>query len=470
MLKKKNYKQDLLILITTNVFLLSIFIRFNSTISIFLILIFLMLIFVAFFLLRKEINTHNIKSLKHIIMPIGLLIILYSLNVKNFFETPATCLALNQLLFTNKNIIKWLCQNYIVFMLIFFVIVFIFFSLIKKYDIRIIFLKFGLIIFVITVIQLINSYLIFFNIYNNKYLEFIFGGNYIFYWQFLPFALPGSRHYEIIPFILSFIASLSLLTKNPNKYKKYVYIFFVSSALTYSRNAWAVLIFITFFLILFDQKKLNIIKNCFILLAIIIITISQLQKVTDKFYTNETNKVHTNILEYTIFKLVSPFQKKIYIFDDEYYKKMSLQFYNQFDEKVKDDINFLFDSSSDRLLTYKLTIKEILKNPIIGSGLNHYVEIKDVNNNKKIVYNYESHPLTILIEVGLLGLLIYAYLFVFTFTKIKNNKFYLLSIYSILILATFNSYQKNLIIFYIIALIFSSIIKETSIKKTPNIS
>jgi len=70
MLKKKNYKQGLLILIITNVFLLSIFIRFNSTISKFLILIFLMLIFVAFFLFKKEINTRNIKSLKHIIMPI----------------------------------------------------------------------------------------------------------------------------------------------------------------------------------------------------------------------------------------------------------------------------------------------------------------------------------------------------------------------------------------------------------------
>jgi hypothetical protein len=429
-----------------------------------------MLIFVAFFLLKKEINTRNIKSLKHIIIPIGLLIILYSLNVKNLFETPATCLALNQLLFTNKNIMKWLCQNYIVFLLIFFVIAFIFFSLIKKYDIRIIFLKFGLIIFVISVIQLINYYLIFFKIYNNNYLKFIFSGDYIFYWQFLPFALEGSRHYEIIPFILSFIASLSLLTKNPNKYKKYVYVFFVSSALTYSRNAWAVLIFITFFLILFDQKKINIIKNCYILLAIIIITISQLQKVTNKFYTNEFRKFHTNILNYTILKIVSPFHEKIYVFDDEYYKNVSLKFYGKFDEKIKDDMNYLFDSSSDRLLTYKLTIKEILKNPIIGSGLNHYVEIEDVNNKKKILYNYESQLLTILIEVGLLGLLIYVYLFVFTFTKIKNNKFYLLSIYSILILTTFNSYQKNLIIFYIIALIFASIIKETSIKKTQNIS
>jgi hypothetical protein len=470
MLKKKNYKQGLLILIITNVFLLSIFIRFNSTISKFLILIFLMLIFVAFFLFKKEINTRNIKSLKHIIMPIGLLIILYSLNVKNMFETPATCLALNQLHFTNKDIMKWLCQNYIVYMLIFFVIVFILFSLIKKYDIRIIFLNFGLIIFIIAVIQLINSYLIFFKIYNYNYLEFIFGGDYIFYWQFLPFALPGSRHYEIIPFILSFIASLSLLTKNSNKYKKYVYIFFVSSLLTYSRNAWVVIIFITFFLILFDQKKLNIIKNCYILLAIIIITISQLQKVTDKFYKNESYKIHTNILNYTIFKLASPFIKKFYVFEDEYYKNISLKFYGQIDERIKDDMNFLFDSSSDRLLTYKLTIKEILKNPILGSGLNHYVEIEDVNNNKKILYNYESHLLTILIEVGLLGLLIYAYLFVFTFTKIKNNKFYLLSIYSMLILSIFNSYQKNLIIYFLIALIFSCIIKETSIKKNHNIS
>ena len=150
---------------------------------------------------------------------------------------------------------------------------------------------------------------------------------------------------------------------------------------------------------------------------------------------------------------------------------MSFKVYCQIDdERIKDDINFLFDSSSDRLLTYKLNIKEILKNPILGSGLNHYVEIEDVNNNKKILYNYESHLLTILIEVGLLGLLIYAYLFVFTFTKIKNNEFYLLSIYSLLILSIFNSYQKNLIIFFLIALIFSSIIKETSIKKTHNIS
>ena len=191
---------------------------------------------------------------------------------------------------------------------------------------------------------------------------------------------------------------------------------------------------------------------------------------TDKFYKNESYKSHTNILDYTIFKLVSPFIKKFHVFEDQYYEDMSFKFYGKIDEKIRDDINFLFDSSSDRLLTYKLTIKEILKNPILGSGLNHYIEIEDVNNNKKILYNYESHLLTILIEVGLLGILIYAYLFAFTFTKIKNNKFYLLSIYSMLILSIFNSYQKNLIIFFLIGLIFSSIIKETSIKKTHNIS
>jgi hypothetical protein len=468
MLKKKNYKLDFLVLITTIVFLLSIFIRFNFTISSFLILIFLILIFVFFFLFKKEINTNKIKSFKHIIIPIVLLIILYSLNAKNIIETPRTCLFINQLLFTNINIGIWICKYYIIFLLIFFIIVFIFFSLIKKYDIRIIFLNFGLIIFVISIIQLINSYLFYFKIYNYNYLQFIFGGDYIFYWQFLPFALSGSRHYEIIPFILSFIASLSLFTENPNKYKKYVYIFFVSSVLTYSRNLWAVLIFITFFIILFDQKKLQIIKNCYILLVIIIITISQLQNVTNKFYKNEPHKFHTNILDYTILKLVSPFKKDFFLFDNEYYEIMSLKYYGKIDEKIKDNINSLFDSSTDRLLIYKLTIKEILKNPIIGSGLNHYIEIEDANNNKKILYNYESHILTILIEIGLLGLLIYLYLFFYTFTKIKNNKFYLLSICSLLIISTFNSYQKNLIIFYLIALIFSNIIKETSIKKIHN--
>ena len=178
-------------------------------------------------------------------------------------------------------------------------------------------------------------------------------------------------------------------------------------------------------------------------------------------------KFHTNIIPYSIHKIAPSFLvNKSNLFDKDYVDNFEKMYGLGGFENANEHINYLFDSSLPRFNIYKNSIKNILEKPMLGHGLNAHIEIENIFKKKISTDNYESHYLTVLIEVGFLGFIIYLYIFIYSFKKIKRNKeFYITLIVSLLSLALFNSYQRNIFIFYLLAFIFSNIILNSE-KKT----
>jgi hypothetical protein len=446
-LKNKIIKEYVFTILTINIFFFSISPKINYYFILFTLFLFLLFLFFLYFFFRSQKTLipdfSKIFFIKNYIIAIFALLFLYLINLSKMHYTPYSCKIIN------LNII---CDYYILFYFLFFIIIFFFFLQIKLPDIKKIFIRFGLFFFIISLFNLIIFYLKYFDIIDINFL-ITFQGDYNFYWQFLPFALEGLRSIEIIPFILGYVSAISLFKLGNKKYEKYIYLFFISIFLTYSKNAWFVTFIITFALLVWNKKNLNIIKNNFILLIIVILLISTFQSILIK-------KFHTNIIPYTLHKLLPSSFNKEKIFSEKYYNDFGKIYGKDSLSSSKEYLNYLFDSTPARLNIYKNIIQEILNRPFLGHGLNAYFDLK-INSIKKLITdNFESYYLTILVEVGFIGFFIYLYLIVYTFKQIKKDKeFCFTVIITFLLLSLFYSYQRNIFIFYLFAYIFSNIIK-----------
>jgi hypothetical protein len=457
MIKKENLKEYIFAIFTTAAFLISLATKIDIYFSLFFIILFFILFFFLYLFLKTKKSIipdfSVIIFIKNYIIAIIALIFLYMININKLFIYPHSCKFLNQ--YNN-------CEYYLFYFFLVFIFFLFFFLQVKVPDIRKIFIKFGLIIFAFSLINLIIYYLKYFNVINFSY--FIkFEGNYNFYWQFIPFAIQGYRNFEVLPYILAFISAISLFKSHNRKYEIYIYFFFTSIFLTFSKNAWIVTIFITLMTLIGSKKNRSIIRNCFIFTTILILLISISQKILIKEF-------HTNIIPYTLDKILpSSFFKKDNFYGNDYYKNFEKVYGKGNFKKAEEHLDYLFNSTQSRFVIYKNTIKYIFEKPILGHGLNSHIEIENIFKNKILTDNYESQFLTILMEIGFVGFFIYSYIFIYSFKKIKIKKeFYITLIVGILILSLFNSYQRNLFIFYLLALIFSNIISTSKINRFNN--
>jgi hypothetical protein len=457
MIKKETFEQYIFAILTTSVFVISLGSKIDSYFIFFFIILFFISFFFSYFFFKTNksslIDFSKIFDIKNYIISIIALTFLYLINKKSFLTSPYSCKYYN---------LHIACEYYVIYFLLTFIIFLFFFLQIKVPDIRKIFIKFGLIIFIFSLLNMIIFYLKYFSIINFGY--FIkFEGNYNFYWQFLPFAIQGLRNFEIMPFILAYTSAISLFKSLNKKYEKYIYLFFISIFFTFSKNAWIATIIITLITLTGNKKNRSIIKKCFAFTIILILLISIFQKILIKEF-------HTNIIPYSIHKIApSLFVNKFNLIDKDYVDNFEKMYGLGGFENANEHINYLFNSSLPRFNIYKNSIKNIFEKPMLGHGLNAYLEIENIFKKKISTDNYESHFLTVLIEVGFLGFIIYLYIFIYSFKKIKRNKeFYITLIVSLLSLALFNSYQRNIFIFYLLAFIFSNIILSSEKKPFTN--
>jgi hypothetical protein len=457
MIKKETLETHIYTILIMSIFIISLSGKMNSYFIYFFIFLNLLSIFFLYLFLRTHKSFipdfQKLISIKEYIAAMSALTFLYIINIKNFIYIPYSC----------NYLIQYLnCEYYIFIFIFIFIILLFFFLQIRFTDIRKVFIKFGLICFFISLLNLIIFYLKDLNILN---IPFIIGfeGDYNFYWQFLPFAFQGLRNFEVFPFILAYISAISLFKSKDKNYLKYIYLFFISIFLTFSKNAWISTIVITFITLAWEKKNLNIIKNCFFGVIIVILFIFIFQKLVIK-------KFHTNIIAYSIFKILpDSYFYKNKLFSNEYYDDFKKNYGLQSFETAEDHLDYLFNSSPSRMLIYTKTIEEIFKNPLLGQGLNAYIEIKNINGKSNYTDNYESQILTILIETGFVGFFFYLYIFIFSVIKIKQNKeFYITLLIGILCLSVFNSYQRNIFIYFLLAFIFASIIKTSEIESFNN--
>lgn len=455
MIKKETLKQYIFAILTTVVFLISLVTKIDINLTFFFIILFFILFFFSYLFLKTKKSIipdfSEIIFIKNYIIAIIALIFLYTLNINKFFIYPHTCKVLNQ---------YTICEYYLFYFFLVFIFFLFYFSQVNVPDIRKIFIKFGLIIFSFSLINLIIYYLKYFNVINSSYF-IAFEGNYNFYWQFIPFAIQGYRNFEIVPYILAFISAISLFKSLNRKYEIYIYLFFASIFLSFSKNAWIATISIILMTLIGSKKNRTIIRNCFIFTTILILLISIFQKILIKEF-------HTNIIPYTLHKVL-PFLKKSNLYTKDYFKNFENIYGKGNFENSEEHLNYLFNSNQSRFIIYKNTIKYIFEEPILGHGLNSYIEIENIFKNKTLTDNYESQLLTILMEIGFVGFFIYSYIFIYSFKKIKIMKeFYVTLIVGILILSLFNSFQRNLFIFYLLAFIFSNIISTSKINSFRN--
>jgi hypothetical protein len=457
MIKKETLETHIYTILIMSIFIISLSGKMNSYFIYFFIFLNLLSIFFLYLFLRTHKSFipdfQKLISIKEYIAAMSALTFLYTINIKDFIYIPYSC----------KYLIQYFNCKYYIFIFIFsFILFFFFFLQIRFTDIRKVFIKFGLICFFISLLNLIIFYLKDLNILN---IPFIIGfdGDYNFYWQFLPFAFQGLRNFEVIPFILAYISAISLFKSKDKNYLKYIYLFFISIFLTFSKNAWVATIVITFITLSWEKKNLHIIKNCVFGTLIVVLLIFTFQKLVIK-------KFHTNILSYSIYKMLPANSYKKNLFSNEYYDDFKKMFGGTGSfENPEVYIDYLFDSTEPRFLIYTKTIEEIFKNPLLGQGLNAHIEIKNINGKSNYTDNYESQILTIFIETGFLGFFIYLYIFIFSFVKIKQNKeFYITLLIGILILSVFNSYQRNILIYFLLAFIFANIIKTSEIESFNN--
>ena len=398
--------------------------------------------------LSISINLKSVKKFcveqKKILIAIILLILLYAISY--FFipiENKSNSKILN-FIFVNEFLNNIIFKNYIIFFLLAFIFnIFLAKQLnVNENEIFSIFLKFSIFFLLLAVIQNI----IFFSSLKgiSMYLTNIANCQ---YFQFLPFGLSGKRNYEILPFVIGYALTLGIYK---NKFTFINIIFFVACFLTYSKNLWVALIILNFIgLFLYDKTK--VLKFLIIKITVTLITILFLNTAF-----NIVKSCNPNIKDYTVIKLLSLINVNNHSEKLTAIKKKSLKNMRAFEvyftfkpeDKAEyiDKVEYLLDSTSPRIDIYKESLKKISEKKIFGYGHNNYI-LKSNNSS-----NSESELFKILLDIGIIGFLLWSYLIIQLLNYCKS-KWSLLTLISILSLSLFNIYSWFLPIYFILAFI-----------------
>jgi hypothetical protein len=372
------------------------------------------------------------------------------------------------------------------FILIFFFLIF--FKIKLKFDLTKIFTCAGLVMIVISFINLIIYYLSAYEIISNLLTSKIipFGGNYHFYFQLLPFAAGGKRNDEILIYALAYVAVYLLyLRTNERKFKYLIVIIFTTCFLTYSKNLWLNILLTNFILVFIYRKNkiflTKILKTFFLSVIGLIITISTIflwQLKSDEYFGIKKNNFHySSIISYTVIRFgfelepnnFNKYEKIIFNnnIDKITYELKNNKILNEVDKiklqeqldafqkrlmdssKNTSNVNYLFNSNPERIFIYKTVFSEIKKFDIkeffLGKGLNSIsIAIQDKNYKSAantIIVNSESQILQIIYEIGLIGFFLY-WMLIVKFLKILDTERKVILI-SILTLCIFNSYQDS---------------------------
>lgn len=427
----------------------------NNTIIIIPILIFTFsIISYVVLVLSISINLKSVKKFcveqKKILIAIILLMLLYAISY--FFipiENKSNSKILN-FIFANEFLNNIIFKNYIIFFLLAFIFnIFLAKQLnINENEIFSILLKFSIFFLLLAVIQNI----IFFSSLKgiSMYLTNIENCN---YFQFLPFGISGKRNYEILPFVIGYSLTLGIYK---NKFTFINIIFFVACFLTYSKNLWVAMIILNL-IALFLYDKIKVLKFLFIKVTTIFIIILFLNTTF-----NIVKSCNPNIKDYTLVKLLSIINLNNH---SEYLtkiKKKSLKNMKSFEvyfdvkssnnkselnkTKFVDQVDYLLDSSLPRLSIYKESLEKISEKKFFGYGHNNYI-LKSNNSS-----NSESELFKILLDIGIIGFLLWSYLIIQLLYYCKS-KWSLLILSSILSLSLFNIYSWFLPIFFILPFI-----------------
>ncbi len=394
-------------------------------------------------LLSVPINLKIIKKFfldeYKILFTICVLILLYSLSYSIMPQENTNNSATLKNFLNHEGLENYFYKNYIIFFLLVFVVNIFLVKQLRIQEKQIFFILLSFSIFFLT-ISILQNIIHFSKIYNvSKYITDMDNCT---YFQFLPFAVNGKRNYEILPFLIGYILTLGIYK---NKFILINTTFFLACFLTYSKNLWIAIIFINI-ISFFLYDKINILKFFIFKIIILIFAIISLNFV---FETTD-KKCNPNIKNYTIIKIFS----LIGISQNETInsiKKDSLKKMDSFRIKVSTDneeeflnkVNYLLDSTAPRLEIYKESIKKISKKILLGYGSNNF---KLSSNNSS---NSESEPLKILLDLGVIGLLVWIYLY-FQLLKSCKTKWSLLLILSIMSLSTFNIYSWFLPTYFIV--------------------
>jgi len=278
---------------------------------------------------------------------------------------------------------------------------------------------------------------------------------------------------------------LLYLRTNERKFKYLIVIIFTTCFLTYSKNLWLNIVLTNFILVFIYRKNkiflTKILKTFFLSVIGLIITISTIflwQLKSDEYFGIKKNNFHhSSIISYTIIRLgfeLEPnnFNKFEKITFNNNIDKITNELRNNkilnevdkiklqeqldaFQKRLMDsskntsNVNYLFNSTPERIFIYKVIFSEIkkfdIKEIFLGKGLNS-ISIAVQNKNYKgaantIIVNSESQILQIIYEIGLIGFFLY-WMLIVKFLKILNTERKVMLI-SLLTLCIFNSYQES---------------------------
>jgi hypothetical protein len=337
--------------------------------------------------------------------------------------------------------------------------------------------------FINFIIYYLGAYEIISNLLTSKIIPF--RGDYHFYFQLLPFATDGKRSEEILIYALAYASvHLLYLRTNERKFKYLIVIIFITCFLTYSKSLWLNIVLTNFILVFIYRKDkiflTKILKTFFLSVIGLIITICAIflwQLKSDEYFGIKKNKFHrSSIISYTVIRFgfeLEPnnFNKFEKIIINNNIDKIANELRNnkilnevdkiklqkQLDAFQKRliysqntyNVNYLFNSTPERIFIYKVIFSEIKKFDIkeffFGKGLNSIsIAIQDKNFKgaaNTVVVNSESQILQIMYEIGLIGFFLY-WMLIVKFLKILNTERKVILI-SFLTLCLFNSYQDS---------------------------
>lgn len=394
-------------------------------------------------LLSVPINLKIIKKFfldeYKILLTICVLILLYSLSYTIVSQENTNNSTTLKNFFNNKGLEDFFYKNYIIFFLLVFIVNIFLVKQLKIQEKQIFFILLSFSIFFLTISILQN--IIHFSKINNL-SKYITDMDNCTYFQFLPFAVNGKRNFEILPFLIGYILTLGIYK---NKFILINTTFFIACFLTYSKNLWIAIIFINI-ISFFLYNKINILKFFIFKIIILLLTIISLNFIFETF----DKKCNPNIKDYTIIKIFSLIGisqiESINTIKTDSLKKMSsfrLKVITDNEDEFLKRVDYLLDSTAPRMEIYKESVKKISKKILLGYGSNNF---KLSSNNSS---NSESEPLKILLDLGVIGLLVWIYLY-FQLLKSCKTKWSLLLILSILSLSAFNIYSWFLPTYFIV--------------------
>ena len=394
-------------------------------------------------LLSVPINLKIIKKFfldeYKILLTICVLILLYSLSYTIVSQENTNNSTTLKNFFNNKGLEDFFYKNYIIFFLLVFIVNIFLVKQLKIQEKQIFFILLSFSIFFLTISILQN--IIHFSKINNL-SKYITDMDNCTYFQFLPFAVNGKRNFEILPFLIGYILTLGIYK---NKFILINTTFFIACFLTYSKNLWIAIIFINI-ISFFLYNKINILKFFIFKIIILLLTIISLNFIFETF----DKKCNPNIKDYTIVKIFSLIGisqiESINTIKTDSLKKMSsfrLKVITDNEDEFLKRVDYLLDSTAPRMEIYKESVKKISKKILLGYGSNNF---KLSSNNSS---NSESEPLKILLDLGVIGLLVWIYLY-FQLLKSCKTKWSLLLILSILSLSAFNIYSWFLPTYFIV--------------------